>query len=218
MPLVMSVNHNLDKFREKNFKVRDLRTAARQAAEIAGDKALKLFLQTVKTWRTQTSFWYRTAETNEGVKLTFFTDNPKYHFVDEGTAVRYAVMTPDFIARTKPNVLNAFKGKGGLWYMLRKGHPDPKPGIAPRNFSEIITERTGPVFRGALQRELSDALERGKITKRAIQGKVTHGGSAAGRTLALARYRPETISRARASEAGRRLAQQNVGKTQKRKK
>jgi len=211
MPLVMQVDHNLDKFREKAFKVKDIRAAARQAAEIAGDKALELFAKVVRTWRTETNFWYRTAETNEGIKLTFFTDNPKFKFVDEGTAVRYAVMTPDFIARTKPNVLGSFTGKGGLWYMLRKGM-EAKPGLQARNFSEIITERTGPTFRGALQRELSEALETGKITKKVVKDKVTHGGEKARRE----------VSTWTARQLGGRIValahQQNVGKKQKRKK
>lgn len=217
MPLVIQVDHNFDKFRDRGFKVKNLRAAAEQATRLAGDKALELFAKTVRTWRTETSFWVRPAQTNDGVKLTFFTDNPKYKFVDEGTRVRYAVMTKDFSPKSKPNVISSFQGQGGFWFLLRRGM-QPKPGLVARNFSAIITARTAPAFRGALERELSELLETGQITKKAVKGKVTHGGSAAGRVLALARYRPETISRARASEAGRRLAQQNIGQAQKRRK
>jgi hypothetical protein len=213
MPLVMQVDHNFDKFRERGFKVKDLRVAAEQATKIAGDKALELFAKTVRTWNTETSFWYRSAQTNEGVKLAFFTDNPKYKFVDEGTRVRYAVMTPGFVAKSKTNVINSFKGTGGFWFLMRKGM-QPKPGLVARNFSQIITERTSPAFRGALERELSELLETGKITKKPIKGKVMHGGSPAG----AGRGPLEQARASAASQYAGRVRQANIGKKQKKQK
>jgi hypothetical protein len=85
------------------------------------------FLSTVSTWEEKPDFDIQKAE----MARVIGTDSQIYAYVNSGTRVRYATMTPDFQAKTEPNVLTAKVGQGGLAYVNRLR---PRPGIQARNY------------------------------------------------------------------------------------
>lgn len=78
----------------------------------------------------------------------------KWRWLDEGTSVRYATMTPDFQAKTKPRYLGSGRGRGGLMYVNRNR---PRPGIKARGWTELIAKK----WKRPFQRRMEEALIRG---------------------------------------------------------
>jgi len=119
-----------------------------EAAKKTIDFADKQFAKTYKTWKHKPDFKTvieekrsaiigSTTTTGEGSR-----DNP-YPFITKGTKVRYATMTPDFIAKTKPRIIGSGRGRGGLAFVDTRR---PKPGIKAREFEEEVFKKTEPVF------------------------------------------------------------------------
>lgn len=88
-----------------------------------------------------------------GIAIAVTTEDKRFLFVDEGTKVRYATMSPDFVAKTKPNSLRAGKGRGRMLFVNKK---KPRPGIKARNFSKMVKKKWEPLFRS----QMAAALER----------------------------------------------------------
>jgi hypothetical protein len=106
------------------------------------------FRVTVQTWAHKPKFvitahvtepiWRIIAPEDAGE--TPASQNPAliYKFVSGGTRVRYATMTPDFIAKTNPGVIGSGQGAGGVAFISKK---HPKPGIQAREFNEVIAKK-----------------------------------------------------------------------------
>lgn len=92
------------------------------------------------------------ARDGAGVAIQVTTDDKRFLFVDEGTKVRYATMTPDFIAKTKPKSLKAGKGRGGLLFVNKK---KPRPGIKARGFTKLVAKKWNPLFRAAMSEAMA---------------------------------------------------------------
>ena len=71
------------------------------------------------------------------VEGTVSTDDDVYRYLNDGTSVRYATMTPNFKAKTRPGRISAGAGAGRVSYVLRSR---PKPGIKARKFDEQIAK------------------------------------------------------------------------------
>lgn len=95
------------------------------------------FLVTTQTWKDKPAF---TIEKNPGERIVA-TNNKIYKFVSGGTRVRYATMTPDFVAKTTPDTIGSGPGRGGKAFVNRN---KPKPGIKARNFPAAIKKKWGP--------------------------------------------------------------------------
>lgn len=106
-------------------------------------------LRTVQTWQGDRPSWEVKVEQGSGglVGLLLFTGSgfgrQKWRWLDQGTKVRYATMTPDFRAKTTPGAFWSGPGAGGLLYINKRR---PRPGIAARNWSEKLVEEFGPAF------------------------------------------------------------------------
>lgn len=61
-----------------------------------------------------------------------------WHYLDEGTAIRYAIMSKNFVPKTMPNALSSHAGKGGKAGMIRKGSRPHNNGIKARNWTLLI--------------------------------------------------------------------------------
>ena len=103
---------------------------------------------TVQTWHRRPKFFIRTPKA--GVRL-IFTPNLIYRFVSGGTRVRYATMTPGFIAKTAPRKIASQMGRGGLWYVSKKR---PRPGIKAREFASVIGEKWDKELPRIMQRAI----------------------------------------------------------------
>lgn len=89
-----------------------------------------------------------------GVAIEVTTDDMRYKFVDLGTKVRYATMSPDFQAKTKVNSLTARRGRGGLLFISKKR---PRPGIKARGFTKLVQKKWEPAFKAAMERAMFEA-------------------------------------------------------------
>lgn len=92
-----------------------------------------------------------TTTTGEGSR-----DNP-YPFVTRGTRVRYATMTPDFTAKTKPRVIGSGQGSGGLAYVDKRR---PRPGIKAREFEPEVAKKTEPKFKKNAQSAMKEVAKK----------------------------------------------------------
>jgi hypothetical protein len=91
-----------------------------------------------------------------------YTDSDIYRFVDGGTEVRFALMSKDWESKTSPGKLSPVLGAGnvelyGDGYIKVFGQDNPRPGITPRMFSDIIYNAEIGLFR----KNLANASRRG---------------------------------------------------------
>lgn len=129
-----------------------------QAVEQALDKAALVveadFQKSTATWEHKPVF----NVTREPGKRTIFTTDPQYNWINRGTRIRYATMTPDFIAKTKPGVLASGTGRGGVLFVSRK---HPRPGIEARSFDMLIVEEINATFAPLVQAEILRVIRNG---------------------------------------------------------
>lgn len=114
----------------------------------------KDFDKTVDTWDHKPIFKSSVAVMKDFIvghvrTAPIFGDKPPeliYYFINQGTKVRYAKMTPDFEPKTRVRVLDSFPGAGGLDSVDVRF---PMPGIQGRKFNEAIADkhRARQVFR-----------------------------------------------------------------------
>jgi len=78
----------------------------------------------------------------------------KWNWLDRGTDVRYATMSPDFVAKTAPRVLDSGNGKGRVLFVNKSR---PKPGIKAREWRDTIHDEWEPKF----QKRMDAAFARG---------------------------------------------------------
>ena len=124
-----------------------VKEANRRASDKLGKRALQLFRGITRTWTHQPEFTSITNEAGDNIEVLTGTDDKIFGWLDRGTPVRYAIMSPDFVAKTKPGSLRSEAGRGRVIFVSRK---HPRPGIQARNFSkrieEIISREAEPAF------------------------------------------------------------------------
>jgi len=124
---------------KKLFNVPAGQAAKEQALSELAEEAKAMFEKTVETWDEQPDFTINENQNN----VSIGTRSKIYGYIDRGTAVRYATMTPDFAPKSRVRVIASARGKGGLAFVSRN---HPKPGIQAREFSVIIQERMQKKF------------------------------------------------------------------------
>lgn len=127
---------------------------AEEAVREVIDGAAEMFDLTVKDFNTKPEFDRVYKRDSRRIVGEVFTTDMVYRFLDEGTRVRYAVMTPDFISKTRPSVLPSRRGRGGLMKVIKS---NPLPGIEARNFDERIAQRMQPRFNRIARQKLMEA-------------------------------------------------------------
>jgi len=138
-------------FNTRNIK-RVLSNVGREAA-----RSIKVdYRVTTQTWNNKPSFSI-TKIPGHSFDRVIGTDSDIYKFVDKGTRIRYAVMTPDFQAKSRVKVIGSRKGRGGFSHMNFK---KPKPGIEAREFSEEIADKWTKLLP--------------RLIDRAIQSEIAH--------------------------------------------
>lgn len=120
------------------LKAKRLSKVAADTAQDIGNRAFLDYIRTVSTWNERPKFTKETQVRGDTVTVLVGTDDKIYKFVDKGTRVRYATMTADFLAKTRPGVLGSRRGQGGVLFISKK---HPRPGIVARRFTETIQER-----------------------------------------------------------------------------
>ena len=98
-------------------------------------RALQLFKGTTRHWQHEVQFTSDIDFTGDGVSLIAGTDDQVYYWLDKGTSVRRAVMSPDWQSKTKPGSLQSGTGRGRVVFISKKIN---LPGIEARDFSNDI--------------------------------------------------------------------------------
>lgn len=135
---------------EKKFLRRVSRTNQRFAK-----RAKRSFRRSTRTWDHAVKFHQKTNRQDLTVEV--FTTDQIYFWISEGTSIRYATMTPDFVAKTRPGALDSGPGAGGVAFVTRAR---PNPGIEARQFDRLVVERHQDDYQHALDRDLAAAEER----------------------------------------------------------
>jgi len=102
-----------------------------------------------RTWQHQPQFVI--GQIRRG-QYTVTTDDPVFHYLEKGTRVRRALMSRDWVSKTKPRVVGSFAGRGRVLFISRKLN---RPGIQARGWSKIIHDRLQPGAANRLRRTLA---------------------------------------------------------------
>lgn len=81
----------------------------------------------------------------------------KWRWLDEGTAVRYATMSPDWASKTTPKVIGSGSGAGKVLYVKKD---QPRDGIEAREWTVVITEKWRKPFKADQEQALSRARKK----------------------------------------------------------
>ena len=85
----------------------------------------------------------------------------KWRWLDEGTRIRWAVMSRDWRSKTRPGHFGSGSGSGRVVIAGRRAmqarNIRPRPGIEARNWSEILSKRRKQPF----SRRMIQAIQRG---------------------------------------------------------
>lgn len=108
-----------------------------------------------KTWEHEVKFEQITTSRGPDLVVIIGTDDPIFRYVNAGTRVRRALMSPDFEAKTRPGSLDSRPGQGGVVFISRTLE---LPGIEARDFTGQITrQHTGPY-----KRRIEQAMKRAR--------------------------------------------------------
>lgn len=120
--------------------------------ELADDIEVDLKKPT-RTWNHSVSFDKKVSRSDKAIIGEVTTTNKIYRYLDDGTKVRFAVMTSDFQAKTRPGIIGSFSGKGGFSHLSRVA----QPGIEARNWISTLGTR----YEKTLARRAKPFLARG---------------------------------------------------------
>lgn len=125
---------------------------AEQAQEIRTDMLETLF----GTWNPQPDVIVLLDTKPSGPELFVGTDDKRVRFVEEGTAVRYATMSPDFEPKSQPAVLQSFVGKGRVLFVNKSR---PRPGIKGRHRMKLFQKKRMPLFKRRMEQAMREAAK-----------------------------------------------------------
>jgi len=114
------------------------------------------FDSTTKDFQSDVEFKKSITDSRRKVVGYYSTSSETYYYLTRGTRVRYAVMSADFQAKTRPGTLPSRPGRGGFVALTN----NPLPGIKARNFDKIIKARTEKKFLQIAKRKLREAVKR----------------------------------------------------------
>jgi hypothetical protein len=122
-------------------------------------KAMKKTLEedVTGTWQHEAGFSVPHVQFRGGDALiAIATDDPIFKYLDEGTLVRWAALSSDWVSKTKAS--GSLKSGAGKGRVLRRGRKaGPHRGIEARNFSERVSQKHGPL----LSKRIRDVLSQG---------------------------------------------------------
>lgn len=141
-------------FDDRQFS-RDLQRAVKSRAQ-----AMKRdYEKTVATWDDPPVFEQVTQTTSPDISALVGTDDRIYGYLDRGTRVRHALMSPDFQPKTRPGELRSYPGQGHVVFISKKLN---LPGIKARGWSKMIGQKHKKPFQRDVQAALKAARKRSK--------------------------------------------------------
>lgn len=128
---------------------------------VQGPKAVNLFKKTTQTWNDPPGFVSKfNFAGGEAILWVVITGTDleiwKWVWLDEGTSVRHAVMSKDWVSKTTPGQLQSHAGQGRVVNINKN---IVRPGIEPRNFAELITKEMELTFASDIQKAVDRGLD-----------------------------------------------------------
>ena len=118
----------------RNVNTRQFTNAIEKARDETANEILRQFQITTTTWQHSVLFEKRNKSFN---KVDVFTTDLPYFFVNNGTRVRRALMSLDFMPKSKERQLRQGPGSGGVVYISRRVN---KPKIEAREYDKVIAK------------------------------------------------------------------------------
>lgn len=106
------------------------------------------FEKTTATWEHEVIFKMEFESNSDGFGFTVYTEDKIYQYVNNGTAVRHAVLSHDFVPKTRVRTIGSGAGAGRVLYANKN---IKKPGIVARHFVEEIADRRTPYYQKHMQ-------------------------------------------------------------------
>lgn len=142
------------KVKKMNIKV--FRDIIEKALEDEGRDVQKEYRKTVATWKGDKPDFEVVTDITRGDASVLVGPTGsnealrKFKFLDEGTSIRWALMSQDWKSKTRPRRLKGGRGSGkpvivGRRAMQARGIA-PRPGIEAREWTPTIQKRRRPKF------------------------------------------------------------------------
>lgn len=133
----------------------------RAEANVAVERTLKAiqagYDKTEATWKDKALFTKTITNTAIEIIGQYMTDDKIVRFLDEGTRVRYATLSPDWKSKTQVRWIGSGPGSGRVLFVSRK---HPRPGIKARRWTEEIKKAVMPLFKTEAQEAYKRAAKR----------------------------------------------------------
>jgi len=113
-----------------------------------GETEQKEYRKTTSTWGNKPKHELEFSQTKREIKAINITNDKVYFFLHEGTKVRYAVLSRDWISKTTPRRLSSGPGRGRVLFISKK---HPRPGIEAREWTDVIIQKRKKPFRKNMQ-------------------------------------------------------------------
>lgn len=150
--------------RPAKFKAKAVTDALIEGAEDIGGQIKADYEKTVTTWKTKPEFTADVNSTPDRIEINAGTDNPIFHFLDEGTRVRYATMSQDWVSKTRPAIGGGaavhFTAGPGRGRKLFVDVTRPRPGIKARKFSSAIKGKWERQIRSQMEKHLARGVKK----------------------------------------------------------
>ena len=142
------------------MKVDAFRLEALNALRKTGTGVRRDYRKTTRTWKgDKPKFEQLVSLSGDGptlvIEVTGGKGALKWFWLDQGTEVRYATMSSDWISKTRPGRLRTVRGRGVMLF-VSKSHP--RDGIKPRYWTAIIVKTWTP----RLKRNIEAAMRRAR--------------------------------------------------------
>lgn len=141
----------------RQFKVAVFRDELVPVVKAATLEAKEQYLKTEATWERQATWGTRVDEYPTKIVGKTWTENDIVRFLEKGTRVRYATMSPDFQAKTRVRWIGSGPGAGGLMYISKLR---PRPGIKARHWTSEIKKVVEPFLKRAATAALGRAASK----------------------------------------------------------
>ncbi len=121
-----------------------------------------LYSKTYRTWKSKPGFQITNATNRQKISVRTGSNDDKMFWLDDGTRVRWALMSPDWVSKTRPRAIGSRGGSGrviiaGKRAMIARGI-GPRPGIKARQFTREIVVRRQKPYTKAMTRALRKGL------------------------------------------------------------
>lgn len=136
----------------QKMKLDQVRKELLNALRAEGRDVKKLYEPTVATWKGDKPFFeILIGLTGRDASVLVGPNGSKealkkFKFLDEGTRIRWALMSSDWKSKTKPGSLKSGGGRGRVVVVGRKAMRKPRPGIKARGWTPMIKKRRRKPF------------------------------------------------------------------------